>query len=94
MSSKFGQSRTQTTELNLHRYIMGKAVSPCFSAVCYRILFTLAGKDEIHKSLSEFEIWPHMTTDYRVSCPSASKNQCQLKAYNASTFSRLFRIQS
>ena len=31
------------------------------------------GNDDIHKSLDEFEIWPNLTTDYRVSCPSASK---------------------
>ena len=34
-----------------------------------RILFILAGNDDIHKSLHEFEIRPDPTTDNRVSCP-------------------------
>ena len=29
----------------------------------------LAGNDDIHKSLDEFEIRPDPTTDYGVSCP-------------------------
>ena len=29
----------------------------------------LAGKDDIHKSLDEFEIWGDSTMDYGVSCP-------------------------
>ena len=29
----------------------------------------LAGNDDIHKSLHEFEIRPDPTTDNRVSCP-------------------------
>ena len=40
-----------------------------FSAVFDRILFILAGNDDIHKSLDEFEIRPDPTTDYGVSCP-------------------------
>ena len=48
-----------------HRVIMGKRASITFS----RILFILAGNDDIHKSLHEFEIRPDPTTDNRVICP-------------------------
>ena len=41
---------------NPHRLIMGKTMSPLFSAVLDRILFILAGNDNIHESLDEFEI--------------------------------------
>ena len=34
-----------------------------------QILFILAGNDDMHESLDEFEIWPDLTTDYGVSCP-------------------------
>ena len=44
-----------------------------FSAVFDRILFILAGNEDIHKSLYEFEFRTDPTTDYRVSCPWASK---------------------
>ena len=40
-----------------------------FSAVFYPILFILAGNDDMHESLEEFEIQPDPTTDYGVSCP-------------------------
>ena len=35
---------------------MGKMMSPLFSAVLNLILFILAGNDNIHESLAEFEI--------------------------------------
>ena len=34
-----------------------------------QILFILAGNDNMHESLDEFEIWPDSTQDYGVSCP-------------------------
>ena len=40
-----------------------------FSNVFDRILFILAGNDDMHKSLDEFEMWPVSTTYYGVSCP-------------------------
>ena len=52
-----------------HRVIMGKRASSVFSTVFNRILFILAGNNDIHKSLHEFEIRPDPTTDNRVSCP-------------------------
>ena len=30
--------------------------------------YVLAGYDDIHKSLGEFEIWPDLIRDHRVSC--------------------------
>ena len=38
-----------------------------------QILFILAGNDDIHKSLDEFEIRPDPIMDHRVSCSRASK---------------------
>ena len=78
ISSKFGQILTQTTELAaLERwkkfsltYNEENGVSAFnISTVFDRILFILAGNDDTHKSLDEFEIRPNLTTDYRVSCP-------------------------
>ena len=44
-----------------------------FSTVFDQILFILAGSEDIHKSLYEFEFRTDPTTDYAVSCPWASK---------------------
>ena len=41
---------------NPHRLIMGKTMSHFFSTVLDRILFILAGNDNIHESMDEFEI--------------------------------------
>ena len=50
-----------------HRVIMGKRASSCFLKCFYRILFILAGNDDMHKSLDEFEILAGF--DYEVTCP-------------------------
>ena len=48
---------------------MGKnGVASFFSAILEQILFILAGNDDIHKSLDEFEIWPDPISDHRVCC--------------------------
>ena len=39
-----------------------------FSAVFDRILFILAGNEDMHKSFDEFEFRPDLTTNYGVSC--------------------------
>ena len=53
-----------------HRVIMGeKQRHHIFSNASDRILFILAGNDDMNESLDEFEIWPDSTTDYGVSCP-------------------------
>ena len=48
-----------------HSVIMGKRRHHVFSNVFDRILFILAGNDDMHESLGEFEIWQDSTTDYR-----------------------------
>ena len=50
-------------------FIMGKTTSSHFSVVFDRIIFILAGNEDMHKSLDEFEFRPDPTTDYGVSCP-------------------------
>ena len=37
------------------------------------ILFKLAGNEDMHNILDEFEFRPDLTTDYGVSCPWASE---------------------
>ena len=49
---------------NPHRLIMEKGCLHFFSAVLDRILFILAGNDNIHESLDEFEIWLELTTGF------------------------------
>ena len=46
------------------RLIMGKGCLHFFSAVLDLILFILAGNDNIHESLDEFEIWLDLTTGF------------------------------
>ena len=43
---------------------MGKLCLHFFLAVLDRILFILAGNDNIHESLDEFEIWLDLTTGF------------------------------
>ena len=50
---------------------MGKRRHWVFSNVFDQILFILAGNDDMHEILDEFEIWPDSTKDYRVGCPWA-----------------------
>ena len=54
-----------------HRVIMGKTASLGFLECFDQILFILAGNDDMHEILDEFEIWPDSTKDYRVGCPLA-----------------------
>ena len=51
------------------RVMMGKMVSPLFSAVFHPFLFIIAGNDDMHESWDEFEFQPDWTTDCRVSWP-------------------------
>ena len=73
---EFGKIRPPTVELaaldvwkNPQRLIMGKRCCHFFSGVLGQNFFILAGNDDIHKSLDEFETRPDPTTDNRVSCP-------------------------
>ena len=68
MSLKFGQSGLLVS-MATDRVIMEKMVLPLFLGCFYPILFILAGNDDMHESLEEFEIWPDPTTDCGVSCP-------------------------
>ena len=44
-----------------------------FSVAFEPILFKLAGNENMHNILDEFEFRPDLTTDYRFSCPWASE---------------------
>ena len=52
---------------------MGKTKSSRFLGFFDQILFILAGNEDIHKSLYEFEFRTNPTTDYGISCPWVSK---------------------
>ena len=54
-----------------HRVIMGKTASSSFLSRFNRILFILAGNDDIRENLDEFEVRQNSVTDYGVSCPLA-----------------------
>ena len=67
MSSKFGEIRPWTTELaalerlkKSHRRVMDHI----FSSIFHLILSILAGNEDMHKSLDEFEIRPDPTTGF------------------------------
>ena len=68
MSLKFGQIQPLVSMVT-DRVMMGKTVSPLFLAVFHLILFILAGNDDMHESLDEFEFRLDWTTNCRVSCP-------------------------
>ena len=68
MSSNFGQIPLLTMELaalerlkNQRRHFFSVAIDP--------IRFKLAGNEDMHNILDEFEFRPDLTTDYGVSCP-------------------------
>ena len=54
-------------------YNGGKWCLHLFSIAFDPILFILAGNEDMHKILNQFEFWPDRSTDYGVSCPWASK---------------------
>ena len=68
MSSKFGQMGPLVS-MATDRVTVGKRRHHVFSNVFDRIHFILAGYDDIHKSLNEFEIRRDRTMDYGVGCP-------------------------
>ena len=68
MSSKFGQMRPLVS-MATDRVTVGKRHHHVFSNVFDRLRFILAGNDDIHKSLNEFEIRRDGTMDYGVGCP-------------------------
>ena len=94
MSLNFGQIPPLTSEL---------AALECLKNRCHHvisvdidpILFKLAGNEDMHNIMNEFEFRPDRTTDYRVTCHGASKKY-PYRPYNGengvSTFSLLFLI--
>ena len=68
MSLKFCQIRPLVS-MATDRVIMEKTMLPLFLSCFYPILFILAGDDDMHESLEEFEIRPDPPTDCGVSCP-------------------------
>ena len=67
MRSKFGQMRPLVS-MATDRVTVGKRCHHFFLKVLHRIHFILAGNDDIHKSLNEFEIWRDPSVDYGVGC--------------------------
>ena len=68
MSLNLGQIPPLTMELAaLER--LKQSTSPLFSIAIDPILFKLAGNEDMHNILDEFEFRPDRTTDYGVSCP-------------------------
>ena len=67
MSLKFGQMRPLIS-MATDRVTVGKRRHHVFSNVFDRLRFILAGNDDIHKSLNEFEIRRDWTMDYGVGC--------------------------
>ena len=68
MSSKFGQMRPLFS-MATNRVTVGKRHHHVFLNVFDLLCFILAGNDDIHKSLNEFEIRRDRTLDYGVGCP-------------------------
>ena len=70
MSSKFGQMRPLVSMATDRVIEIWKNGVIMFSRTFLdRIHFILAGNDDIHKSLNEFEIRRDPTMDYGVGCP-------------------------
>ena len=68
MGSKFSQMRPLVS-MATDRVTVGKTVLSHFLESYDQIHFILAGNDDIHKSLNEFEIWRDPTMDCGVGCP-------------------------
>ena len=68
ISLKFGWILTPVSMVT-DRVMMGKTVSPLFLGCFHPFLFIIAGNDDMHESLDEFEFQPDWTTDCGVSCP-------------------------
>ena len=68
MSSKFCQMQPLVS-MATDRVTVGKRRHHVFLNVFDRIHFILAGNDDIHMSLIEFEIQRDLTMDHGVGCP-------------------------
>ena len=73
MILKFGQIRLLVS-MATDRVVMKKNSVATFSRLFfYRLLFILAGNDDMNESSEELEIRPDLTADCGVSCPLASE---------------------
>ena len=68
MSSNFGQMQPLVS-MATDSVTVGKTVLSHFLELFDRIHFIIAGNDDIHKSLNEFEVWQDSTMDYGVGGP-------------------------
>ena len=68
MSLKFSQIQPLVSMVT-DSLMMEKRCLHFFSAVFHSFLFILAGNDDMHENLDEFEFPPDWTTDCGVSCP-------------------------
>ena len=68
MSLTFGQILPLTTELAALERLKNRC-HHFFSVAIDPLLFKLAGNEDMHNILDEFEFPPDQTTDYGVSCP-------------------------
>ena len=68
MRLTFGQIPPLTRELAAVERLKNRR-HHLFSVATDLILFKLAGKEDMHNILDEFEFPPDRTADYRVSCP-------------------------
>ena len=66
MSLNLGQIPPLTLELSALERLKNHHF---FSVAINPILFKLAGNEDMHNILDEFEFRPDQTTDYGVSCP-------------------------
>ena len=90
-SLNFGQIGPPTTELNPPERLKNTPIDlqwerwclHFFLAVYGPILFILAGNEDMHKSLDEFEFWPDLRTDYGVTVQAAKcYDQSRLITWN------------
>ena len=68
MSLKIGQIQPLVSMVT-DRVMMGITVSPLFLGCFHPFLLILAGNDDMHESLDEFDFRPDWTTYCGVSCP-------------------------
>ena len=72
MSLNLGQIPPLTLELAALESLKSRR-HHLFSVAIDPILFKLAGNEDMHNILDEFEFRPDQTSDYGVSCPWASE---------------------
>ena len=59
------------TTVSSHIVTVGRTATSNSRMVLIGTFLILAGNDDMHESMDEFEIWPDSTMDNGVSCPSA-----------------------